>query len=84
MQRNINQFSYPQAHAYYKTPYNDNSGNRFVGGFFAPFLLGGLAGAAVARPNYYGGPVGYPAPMPYPMPMPITPSYYSTSNYYYQ
>ena len=57
------------------------NGDRFVGGgFIAPFLLGGIAGSLVTRPNngygYYNQPpmVYYP-PMPYP--------YYTSNNYYY-
>ena len=54
-------------------PGRPNPGNdRFFGGFLGPFLLGGIAGGAVApyfwnRPNYY---------QPYPYP-------YSTNYYYY-
>lgn len=50
------------------------SQNRF-GGFFVPFLLGGLAGGAVAtvsRPR----PVFVNPPMYGPMPMPYYPPYY--------
>lgn len=49
----------------YQIPYNYNVSNRSYnnsynsdrivgGGFLAPFLLGGIAGAAVA-PSFYGG-----------------------------
>lgn len=52
---------------YQKMPYY-NYDERF-GGFFVPFLLGGLGGAAVVglsrpRPVYYN-----PAPYPYPYPL---------------
>lgn len=43
---------------------------RYSGGFFGPFILGGITGALVTplfynnnRPNYY-----YPYPYPYPYP----------------
>ena len=52
----------------------NGSQNRF-GGFFVPFLLGGLAGGAVAtvsRPR----PVFVNPPMYGPMPMPYYPPYY--------
>lgn len=48
--------------------YNNTSGDRFIaGGFVAPFLLGGLAGAALApafrpQPMWWGP---YPAYPPY-------------------
>ena len=46
-----------------------NNQNRF-GGFFVPFLLGGLAGGAVVgvsrpRPVFVNPPIYGPAPMPY-------------------
>ena len=52
---------------YYNTLGRDN---RF-GGFFVPFLLGGLAGSAVVgvsrpRPVYVTPPIYGPVPMPYP------------------
>ena len=52
----------------YYNPYNYKNSNdeRFVGGFFVPFLLGGLAGSAAVglsrprpvyvQPNYYPRP----------------------------
>jgi len=67
---------------------NRRSNDRFIGGGFAvPFLLGGITGGLLARPNSFGG--GYPVPSPYPVPMPyyVNNSYpYPTSyseNYYY-
>ena len=47
-------------------PYRDN--NRFVGGFFGPFILGGITGGLLApafyRPNNYNNfyPYGYYGP----------------------
>ena len=60
----------------YRQNMNNANDQRFVGGFFAPLLLGGVAGYAIGannRPNYY-----YPQPYyyyPYP-------TYYN-NNYYY-
>lgn len=65
--------------------YNDyntfgyNNGDRFFGGgFFGPFLLGGITGGLIAnsRPNYQPYPVYYPSYQTYPY-------YYSESNQYY-
>lgn len=68
------QFSYNN---YPKNNFNNN--DRFIGGgFIAPFLLGGIAGSLVTRPNY-GYPV-YPQPIPY---YPPRPYYYSNNNNYY-
>ncbi len=49
---------------------NHNNGDRFFGGgFFGPFILGGLTGGLIAnaRPNYpiYYQPYPYYAPYPY-------------------
>lgn len=60
----------------YRYP-NNNYDNRFAnydnrfGGFFVPFLLGGLGGAAVVglsrpRPVVYNPTPQYPYPSPYP------------------
>lgn len=60
-----------QRNMYYRDVNNDQ---RLIGGgFFAPLLLGGVAGYAIGanRPNYY-----YSQPYYYPYP-----SYYN--NYYY-
>lgn len=52
---------------------NNNDQRLIGGGFFAPFLLGGLAGYAIGnRPNYY---YSQPFYNPYP-------NYYN-NNYYY-
>lgn len=52
--------------------------DRFIGGGFAvPFILGGITGGLLSRPNNFGGP--YPVPAPYPVPYP----YYPTNNYPY-
>lgn len=65
-----------------------NRNDRFIGGgFIAPFLLGGITGGLLARPNNFGG--NYYAPYPYPVPVPYPynnnystyPTY--TENYYY-
>ena len=56
------------------------NGDRFIGGgFLAPFLLGGIAGSIVSRPNY-----GYGPPLPPPVIYyPPIPQPYYTNNYYY-
>ena len=44
---------------------NNNNGDRLIGGgFFGPFILGGITGGLIAnsRPNY---PMYYPYPYPY-------------------
>ena len=47
----------------------NNNGDRFLGGFFGPFILGGLTGGLIAnsRPNYpvYYTPYPYYSPYPY-------------------
>ncbi len=60
-----------------------NDGDRFFGGgFLGPFLLGGVGGYLLGRPNYnYNGPIPvfFPNGAPYqPYPVP-----YYTNNYYY-
>ena len=60
-----------------------NDGDRFFGGgFLGPFLLGGVGGYLLGRPNYnYNGPIPvyFPNGVPYqPYPVP-----YYTNNYYY-
>jgi len=66
----------------------NKNNDRFIGGgFIAPFLLGGITGSILSRPNgnFYGP---YPAPFPAPYPVPV-PYYTNTSyptyseNYYY-
>ncbi len=47
--------------------FSRNNGDRFFGGGFAvPFILGGLAGSALANNNQNYYPVYYPYPYPYP------------------
>ena len=43
-------------------------GNRFFGGgFLGPFILGGITGGLISRPNYYYPyPPAYFPPRPYP------------------
>lgn len=59
-----------------------NNGDRFIGGgFLGPFLLGGIAGSLVSRPNYgYGYGYGPPPIIYYP---PAPRPYYTNNNYYY-
>ena len=59
--------------AYYPSRRN-NDRLFFPGGFVVPFVLGGLAGSALSRPNY-----GYYQPTPWYQPYP---TYYN--NYFYQ
>lgn len=55
--------------------------DRFIGGgFLGPFLLGGIAGSIVSRPNYGYGPILPPPVIYYP---PVPRPYYSNNNYYY-
>ena len=51
-----------------------NNDERFLGGFFGPFILGGLTGGLIAnsRPNY---PIYY-SPYPYYQPYPYYPYRY--------
>ncbi len=60
--------------------YNNYRGNndRFVGGgFFGPFILGGIAGSLLTnRPNYNNYPTYYPYYPYYPYP-------YQYNQYYY-
>lgn len=66
-----NNYNYPLNNSPYPSNYQtsypsyDNQGNdRFIaGGLLAPFLLGGLAGAAIA-PTFYPRPY-YPAYQPF-------------------
>lgn len=54
---------YPRYNIYQNGNYMQNirgNDDRFIGGgFFAPLLLGGLAGYAIGRPNYPTGPYPY-------------------------
>ena len=62
-------------------PVTYNSGDRFIGGgFLGPFILGGIGGYLVGRPNNYNQgpiPVYFPQGGPYPYPP------YSNTNIYY-
>ena len=51
---------------YQRVPYNNN---RLIGGFAAPFILGGITGGLLA-PAFYPRPY-YPPPPPYPYSYPI-------------
>ena len=64
-----------------RSPINNNGDRFFGGGFFGPFILGGLTGGLIAnsRPNYG---YGYPQVVYYP-PVPIQTPYYSANNNYY-
>lgn len=74
MQRNI---AYPMKG---QMPVNYSPNDRFFpGGFIAPFLLGGIAGSLITRPNYQPYPM-YPPVVYYP---PMQQPYYSNTNYYY-
>ena len=61
-------------------PNFDNDDRFFGGGFLGPFLLGGVGGYLLGRPNYNGPiPVYFPNGVPYrPYPIP-----YSQTNFYY-
>ena len=55
---------------YNRPPMRSDNGDRFIGGgFFGPFILGGLTGGLIAnsRPNYpmYYAPYPYYGPYPY-------------------
>ena len=92
--QNYSYYSYPTSNFstsnYPTTNYGSmnyaNDGDRFFGGgFLAPFLLGGVGGYLLGRPNYnnFGpGPIPVyfpPQPQPYPYPVP----YSSNTNIYY-
>ena len=66
----------------YPTTTYYNNGDRFIGGgFLAPFLLGGVGGYLVGRPNYNNqGPI--PVYFPPNQPMPYYPPYFNTNIYY--
>lgn len=73
-----NSFDYGMNYNYPTTYYNN--GDRFIGGgFLAPFLLGGVGGYLLGRPNYQQGPI--PVYFP-PQPMPHYPPYSNTNIYY--
>ena len=75
--RNMQNY-HPQNYSTANVNHNDGDRLFFGGGFAAPFLLGGIAGSLLSRPNYPiyapGPPIYYP-PRPYPY-------YSSTYNYY--
>ena len=75
-QRNINRPTPPMR------PNFTNDDRFFGGGFLGPFLLGGVGGYLLGRPNYnYGGPIPvyFPSGVPYQgYPVP-----YSQTNFYY-
>lgn len=74
--RNFNQRNFSNQELSYGRPsvrphYSD--GDRFIGGgFLGPFLLGGVGGYLLGRPNYQGPiPVFFPQGRPYqPYPIP--------------
>ena len=77
-QRNYRDSNYGMNYNYPTTYYN--SGDRFIGGgFLGPFLLGGVGGYLLGRPNYPQGPI--PVYFP-PQPMPYYPPYFNTNIYY--
>lgn len=61
--------------------FKGHNNDRFVGGgFFGPFILGGIAGSLLTpRPNN-NYPVYY---YPYPTPYPYYPYSYQSNQYYY-
>ena len=84
-------YNIPQNRRMYTKNFNERPINysykpnddRFIGGgFLGPFLLGGVGGYLLGRPNYnYNGPIPVYFPnggpyQPYPYP-------YSQTNYYY-
>ena len=79
-----NNGNYVQSYPSYTTTSYTN-GDRFIGGgFLAPFLLGGVGGYLIGRPNYNNqGPI--PVYFPNGGPGPVYPPYppYSNTNIYY-
>ena len=84
---NIPQNRYYKLGNYYRssptttTTYYQDGDRFFGGGFLAPFLLGGVGGYLLGRPNYQQGPIPVyfpPQSMPYPYP-----PYSSNTNIYY-
>ena len=74
---------YPRYNMYrnYPNMYRNNQNDRLIGGgFVGPLLLGGLAGYAIGRPNYYPSNNNYYYPNYY-NPYPYYPTYYN--NFYY-
>jgi len=75
---NYSNLTYNYQRPFDNAQYN-NQGDRFIGGFAFPFLLGGVTGAALApnfwRPGYgYNRPF-YPPYAPYPPYPPYRPYY---------
>ncbi len=54
-------FNYP----YYKSNFPNNKGDRMIGGFLGPFILGGITGGLIA-PAFYNNRPYYNYPY-YPM-----------------
>ncbi len=53
-----------------------NTGDRFIGGgFFGPFILGGITGGLLA-PSFYPRPYPVPVPVPPYRPYPPYPGFY--------
>lgn len=77
-----NRNNYQNNYKNYPTTTYYNNGDRFIGGgFLAPFLLGGVGGYLVGRPNYNNqGPI--PVYFPPNQPMPYYPPYSNTNIYY--
>ena len=69
--RNMQNYNRPRPP---RPPYQGNN-DRFFGGFLGPFLLGGIAGGAVA-PYFWNRPNYYPPYPPYPT------NYYYYGGYY--
>lgn len=73
-----NSNNYQRNYRNYQTTYYNN-GDRFIGGgFLAPFLLGGVGGYLVGRPNYNNQPI----PVYFPPNQPYYPPYSNTNIYY--
>ena len=77
-----NRNNYQKNYKNYPTTTYYNNGDRFIGGgFLAPFLLGGVGGYLVGRPNYNNqGPI--PLYFPPNQQMPYYPPYFNTNIYY--
>ena len=69
---NFNQRNFTSSYNLRRPPIRPNFDNndRFLGGgFLGPFLLGGVGGYLLGRPNYQGPiPVYFPQGRPYPIP----------------
>ena len=82
-QRNYNNQPYNSSYSYQNLPLKpnfDNNDRFFGGGFLGPFLLGGVGGYLLGRPNYNGPiPVYFPGGVPYQQ---YGVPYYQ-SNFYY-